>query len=110
MSNTLFAAFAVLAPVHGFLRKFAAGTGGMPRLNPPPAGHAREALVNAVVVPVNCARARSASRTGNRANTPLRVVRVMEAGQSSAYGGRMMISGRMADVCAELDRMAEREA
>jgi len=37
---------------------------------------------------------------------PLRVLRVMEAGQPSAHVGRMVISGRMADVCAELDRLA----
>ena len=43
-------------------------------------------------------------------NRPLRVVRVMEAGQTSASVGRMVISGRMADVCAELDRLAAREA
>jgi hypothetical protein len=40
---------------------------------------------------------------------PLRVVRVMEAGQTSALTGRILISGRMDDVCAELDRMVERE-
>lgn len=37
---------------------------------------------------------------------PLRVVRVMEAGQPRSQVGRMVISGRMADVCAELDRLA----
>ena len=41
---------------------------------------------------------------------PLRVVRILEVGQSSAQVGRMMISGRMADVCAELDRLAASEA
>lgn len=41
---------------------------------------------------------------------PLRVVRVVEAGQARASVGRMVISGRMADVCAELDRLAAREA
>jgi hypothetical protein len=40
----------------------------------------------------------------------LRIVRVMDAGCSPHAAGRMMISGRMADVCAELDRMAQREA
>jgi hypothetical protein len=34
----------------------------------------------------------------------------MEAGQAPTQVGRMMISGRMADVCAELDRLAAREA
>ncbi len=41
---------------------------------------------------------------------PLRVVRVMEAGQPRTQVGRMVISGRMADVCAELDRLAACEA
>lgn len=41
---------------------------------------------------------------------PLRVVRVLEAGQAHCAVGRMLISGRMADVCAELDRLAAREA
>jgi hypothetical protein len=35
---------------------------------------------------------------------PLRIVRVKEANPQMA--GRMVISGRMADVCAELDRLA----
>jgi hypothetical protein len=39
---------------------------------------------------------------------PLRVLRVMDAQQSGV--GRMRISGRMADVCAELDRLAALEA
>ena len=41
---------------------------------------------------------------------PLRVVRVMEAGQIPSQAGRMVISGHMADVCAELERLAEHEA
>jgi hypothetical protein len=40
----------------------------------------------------------------------LRVVRVVETGQTRASVGRMVISGRMADVCAELDRLAACEA
>ena len=40
---------------------------------------------------------------------PLRVARVMEAQHNRSHAGRMIISGRMADVCAELDRLAELE-
>jgi hypothetical protein len=40
---------------------------------------------------------------------PLRVARVMEAQQNRQSAGRMVISGRIADVCAELDRLAEFE-
>jgi hypothetical protein len=40
----------------------------------------------------------------------LRVLRVSEMGPRSDCAGRMVISGRMADVCAELDRMVALEA
>ena len=40
----------------------------------------------------------------------LKIVREFEAGISPSCAGRLVISGRMADVCAELDRMAQREA
>jgi hypothetical protein len=46
---------------------------------------------------------------GTSAVRPVRVVRVLEAGQARSAVGRMLISGRMADVCAELDRLAARE-
>jgi hypothetical protein len=36
----------------------------------------------------------------------LRIVREFEPGVSPAFAGRMVISGRMSDVCAELDRMS----
>jgi hypothetical protein len=44
------------------------------------------------------------------AHRPLRTVRVMESGQTPGQVGRMVMSGRMADVCAELDRMVACEA
>jgi hypothetical protein len=40
----------------------------------------------------------------------LRVVRFAEQGESVQAAGRMVISGRMADVCAELDRLVALEA
>jgi hypothetical protein len=40
----------------------------------------------------------------------LRVLRVTENDQRVCGAGRMVISGRMADVCAELDRLAALEA
>jgi hypothetical protein len=40
----------------------------------------------------------------------LRVVRVIESSHAAATAGRMVISGRMADVCAELERLAALEA
>jgi hypothetical protein len=44
-----------------------------------------------------------------RPRRPLRIVRVMESA-NAAGAGRMFMSGRMADVCAELDRLAALEA
>jgi hypothetical protein len=40
---------------------------------------------------------------------PLRVAREVDVHQHRHSAGRMVISGRMADVCAELDRLAELE-
>jgi hypothetical protein len=45
-----------------------------------------------------------------RAPKALRVVRVLDAAAPRSTAGRMVISGRLADVCAELDRLAEMEA
>lgn len=41
-----------------------------------------------------------------RLNPPLRVRRIVDVGQQRYGAGRMVISGRMADVCAELERLA----
>jgi len=40
---------------------------------------------------------------------PLRVMRVVDQGCAPNQAGRMVMSGRFADVCAELDRLAERQ-
>ena len=40
----------------------------------------------------------------------LRIERIVESGQRANQAGRMVISGRLADVCAELDRLVAREA
>jgi hypothetical protein len=62
-----------------------------------------EAFVPAV------ASAKSAPLMPSLSHT-LRVVRLVERGQTRSQVGRMVISGRMADVCAELDRLAACEA
>ena len=53
---------------------------------------------------------RPAVRSALPSRRPVRVVRVMDACHAPASAGRMVISGRMADVCAELDRLAAMEA
>lgn len=44
------------------------------------------------------------------ATRPLRVVRRVDARQPGLHPSRIVISGRLADVCAELDRLAALEA
>ncbi|HEY8359853.1 MAG TPA: hypothetical protein VIL30_20550 [Ramlibacter sp.] len=72
-------------------------------------------LAGPPVVPVPAAQVRTAVRAPLPCATrqpamPLRVVRVLDPSASRAVAGRMVISGRLADVCAELDRMAAQEA
>ena len=55
-------------------------------------------------------RSAPTARPCEKTRRPLRVVRVLEAGCGAASAGRMFMSGRMADVCAELDRLAALEA
>ncbi len=40
----------------------------------------------------------------------LKIVRAVDPGVAPSCAGRMVISGRMADVCAELERLAQGEA
>ena len=53
---------------------------------------------------------RPAVRSVALPSRPLRVLRVVDGPQPRVGAGRMVISGRMADVCAELDRLADLEA
>jgi hypothetical protein len=81
-----------------------------------PLSHLLQALAaffappRAVAVP--CAVSRPAARRMAQPAPakPLRVVRVLEPSAPRAIAGRMVISGRLADVCAELDRLAALEA
>lgn len=47
--------------------------------------------------------------SSSRPLRPLRVLRIVDTSHVAASAGRMLISGRMADVCAELDRLAAQE-
>jgi hypothetical protein len=53
--------------------------------------------------------ARVAAVSTERPSRPLRVVRVVDGSCAPTRAGRMFMSGRMADVCAELDRLAALE-
>jgi len=110
MSSTLFAVVTIFAPVHALIRRLLAGNRGRSRcahatpaaqiLYPLPGAQGNsQPVVRDTVVPRRA-----------RVTPALRVLRVIDAGPSAPHGGRMLISGRMADVCAELDRLAALEA
>ena len=65
----------------------------------------RPATVPRVAVPAPVQR-----MAALRPAKPLRVVRVLEPSAPRAVAGRMVISGRLADVCAELERLAAQES
>lgn len=95
MSIARFSTPAVLAPLHGWWRRFMKTTApGRCTTHPRPQPRVHEGALHRPV----------------HAPKPLRIVRILEAGQAPAQVGRMLISGRMADVCAELDRLAAHEA
>lgn len=52
----------------------------------------------------------SSSKTEASRHKPVRVVQVFDLQHTHTGIGRIVISGRMADVCAELDRLAALEA
>ena len=105
MNIALPAASSIWPPLLGLLRWFTPDTTrpGQAIRAVPSSGHAI----------TSCDRRGVATRAKPPAHTqyrPLRIVRILEADQTSSQVGRMVISGRMADVCAELDRLAAGEA
>ena len=105
------------APLHGFLSWFVTAPAKLqPSLerndqNRPGrsmAGITRRAQQRPVLgsKPLTCFQARNHALQG-QAPSRLRVLREFEPGASPACAGRMVITGRMADVCAELERMSQ---
>jgi hypothetical protein len=105
------------APLHGFLSWFVAAPAKSQLSeeryvqNKPGksmAGIAKPAQQRPVLgaKPLTCFHASTHAAQG-RAPSGLRVLREFEPGASPACAGRMVITGRMADVCAELERMSQ---
>jgi hypothetical protein len=107
MGITLLTFSGLLAPLQHLANWLASGPARQPQ---------RHGRMTPVAVPVcgtgNRGRStwRPAARTALPSRGPVRVVRVVDRCQAPASAGRMVISGRMADVCAELDRLAAIEA
>ena len=82
---------------------------GSERHRPPrPAALPRERSASAAC-PALAQRAWGGPTRSGPLQRPLRVVRVIDHRSDREVAGRMVISGRMADVCAELDRLAALE-
>ena len=99
MSLAIFGLFKALSPL--FLttpRRFApAGSIGLAR----PAFQA----------PISLAPAHQSALVTRPVDTrPLRVTRLLDQGCARSCAGRMVMSGRFDDVCAELDRLVELES
>jgi len=119
MHQNLLAAAARLTPWSGLLRRNPLGRThslALPRIG---------ATARTFVEPASCARPGAAplrtsrleparhatmSATPRQARAMLRVVHIVESDQAPASSGRIVMCGRMADVCDELDRMVERES
>ena len=110
MNTSSFAVPGVMASVQGLWRWFTAA--------PVPSkstlsdtGHQTTKLsVNSVTNISRCGTVGRRAAGTSPVARPVRIIRVLEASQAPAQAGRMVMSGRMADVCAELDRLAAREA
>jgi hypothetical protein len=102
MGIAMFSIQGVLAPLQGLMAWFVQAA---------PAALARSPARVAGVAQRACsARVQPSTSCRERPRRPLRVLRVVEGSRAPAGAGRMVISGRMADVCAELDRLAALEA
>ncbi len=119
LHQNLLAAAARLTPWSGLLRRIPLarahlmarpGTGATSRAIVDPASCARPVASPARPSRLDPARHAALSATPRSVRTMLRVVRIVETDQAPASSGRIVMCGRMADVCAELDRMVEREA
>ena len=99
----------ILSPLQGLLRWFVPATSPhQPR--PAYASASRhEFAINTIATTACQTRAEPQNHSDLSNRRPLRVVRILEADHVQANVGRMMISGRMADVCAELDRLVAHE-
>lgn len=107
MNLALLALLDVFTPLQTLVRWL--GTALTPSAHPAGASAPRESAVAPKRIAFHAINTRPGGQSENY-QKPLRVVRILEAGQARTSVGRMVISGRMADVCAELDRLAAREA
>ena len=109
MGITLFTFGTLFAPLHQFASWLARTP--LPSRAPRPARHSPARIEPQSTADRSRARWQPPARS-TAPSHPLRVVRVLrvvDTGHAPASAGRMVITGRMADVCAELERLAALE-
>ena len=97
----------LLAPIQALAALFVPIQSGLPHTRQ--AASPNRAYRAAAFAPksLNTARANTVRVTAPAAPVQrLKIVRQFEPGTNRSCSGRLVISGRMSDVCAELDRMA----
>lgn len=107
MNIALFANLAVYRPLQSLTRWWVGDRSLTARTTVSP-GHGGSQSASESIARYTTTTGATGLPTANR--KPLRIVRVVEADQACVSVGRMVISGCMADVCAELDRLAACEA
>ena len=110
MNFALFDKPGVLAPLQEFFNWLTVGTPQQEPVRTAANRHASRLAFHTREHKATFNRTDSRNSTQATTHKPLRIVRILDADHAPANVGRMLISGRMADVCAELDRLAAREA
>jgi hypothetical protein len=111
MSIALFAISDLMAPVQAWARWLLPIPRQGRALQAPSAQASHHSRTpNSIAHKPMAARAKAIYHGQTPAARPLRIERIVESGQPASQVGRMVMSGRMADVCAELDRLVAREA
>jgi hypothetical protein len=111
MSIALFAISDLVSPVQAWARwllphRSPIGSQQAPSIQ---AAH-RSTTPNSIAYKPMAARSRGIYHAQTHRVRPLRIERIVESGQPASHVGRMVMSGRMADVCAELDRLVASES
>lgn len=109
MSTALYGFSKAWAPLQGLLRWAMPSPSSYERTHVGEQKSPQQFSINPVTTSSFHQEAKFQKQCSAASTRPLRVVRILEADHTPANVGRMMISGRMADVCAELDRLAARE-
>ena len=102
MGIALFTVSGLFSPLQQLLGRFAPAAPRQPSASTPSA-------IKSIAICAHPSRTTGRNRSYAKAARPVRVLRVVESNAAPASAGRMVISGRMADVCAELDRLAASE-